>query len=100
MRIKNKERFWFCSLVGLVTLMFIVAGEMVLSPGQIYGGAKLIHDPLGDRYLIEKIIRLFGVIAGINRSADRQEEADRVRDTVTALLEMREEWRDANCERN
>ncbi|MBR3684194.1 MAG: hypothetical protein IKL78_04900 [Lachnospiraceae bacterium] len=23
MRIKNKERFWFCSLVGLVTLMFI-----------------------------------------------------------------------------
>lgn len=77
-------------------VMEVVAGEMVLSAGQIYGGAKLIHDPLGDRYLIEKIIRLFGVIAGINRSADRQEEADRVRDTVTALLEMREEWRNAN----
>jgi tRNA (adenine22-N1)-methyltransferase len=77
-------------------VMEVVAGEMELSLGQIYGGARLMHDPLGDRYLIEKIIRLFGVIAGINRSADRQEEADRVRDTVTALLEMREEWRNAN----
>ena len=38
-------------------------------------------------------------IAGKNRSertVDRQ-KADALRDTVTALLAMREEWRHANC---
>ena len=53
---------------------------------------------LGDRYLIEKIIRLQGAVAGLNRSAaaaDR-EKADGLRDILTALLAMREEWRHAN----
>ena len=75
------------------------AGEMDLTLGQLWGGAKLIHDPLGDRYLIEKIIRLQGAVAGLNRSAaaaDR-EKADGLRDILTALLAMREEWRHANC---
>ena len=74
------------------------AGEMDLTLGQFWGGAKLIHDPLGDRYLIEKIIRLQGAVAGLNRSAaaaDR-EKADGLRDILTALLAMREEWRHAN----
>ena len=74
------------------------AGEMDLTLGQLWGGAKLIHDPLGDRYLIEKIIRLQGAVAGLNRSAaaaDR-EKADGLRDILTALLAMREEWRHAN----
>ena len=74
------------------------AGEMDLTLGQLWGGAKLLHDPLGDRYLIEKIIRLQGAVAGLNRSAaaaDR-EKADGLRDILTALLAMREEWRHAN----
>jgi hypothetical protein len=77
-------------------VMEVKAGEMELSMGQLYGGAKLLHDPLGDRYLIEKIIRLLGIIAGMSRADGRQEKADQLRDTVTALLEMREEWRHAN----
>ena len=78
-------------------VMEVKAGEMELSMGQLYGGAKLLHDPLGDRYLIEKIIRLLAIISGMNRADGRQEKADQLRDTVTALLEMREEWRHANC---
>ena len=75
------------------------AGEMTLSLGQLWGGAKLLHDPLGDRYIIEKIIRLQGAVAGLNRSASPEDgkKADRVRDILTALLAMREEWRHANC---
>lgn len=75
------------------------AGEMSLSLGQLWGGAKLLRDPLGDRYIIKKIIRLQGAVAGLNRSAapaDR-EKADALRDILTALLAMREEWRHANC---
>lgn len=75
------------------------AGKMELTLGQLHGGAKLLHDPLGERYIIEKIIRLQGAVAGLNRSAapaDR-EKADGLRDILTALLSMREEWRHANC---
>ncbi|MDO4315580.1 MAG: class I SAM-dependent methyltransferase [Oscillospiraceae bacterium] len=78
------------------------AGEMELTLGQLHGGAKLLHDPLGERYIIEKIIRLQGAVAGLNRSsatADR-EKADALRDILTALLSMREEWRHANCPGN
>ena len=80
-------------------VMEVVAGHMELSLGPLGGGVGLLKDPLGDRYLIERIIRLFGAIAGLNRSerpAD-QEKADGLRDILTALMEMREEWRHANC---
>ena len=75
------------------------AGKMDLSLGQLWGGVKLLNDPLGDRYIIEKIIRLMGAIAGKSRSASPEDgkKADSLRDTVTALLAMREEWRHANC---
>ena len=55
--------------------------------------------PLGDRYIIEKIIRLQGAVAGLNRSSRPEDEkkADRAREILTALLAMREEWRHANC---
>ncbi len=72
---------------------------MELSLAQLWGGAKLLHDPLGDRYLIEKIIRLQSAVAGLNRStapAD-QEKAQELRKILTALMEQREEWRHANC---
>lgn len=83
----------------LYPVMIATAGEMHLSTGQLYGGVKLLHDPLGDRYLIEKIIRLQGAVAGLNRSTDPvdHKKADALRDILTALLAMREEWRDANC---
>jgi len=77
-------------------VMEVKAGRMELSMGQLYGGAKLLHDSLGDRYLIEKIIRLLGIVAGMNRADGQREKAEQMRDTVTALLEMREEWRHAN----
>ena len=73
-------------------------GEMTLTLGQIWGGARLLHDPLGDRYIIEKILRLQSAVAGLARS-DRpaeREKADRLREILTALLSMREEWRRAN----
>ena len=83
----------------LYPVMEVTAGEMTLAQGQLWGGARLLHDPLGDRYIIEKIIRLMGAIAGKNRSerSEDREKADGLRDTVTALLAMREEWRHANC---
>ena len=83
----------------LYPVMEVTAGEMTLTQGQLWGGARLLHDPLGDRYMIEKIIRLMGAIAGKNRSErpEDREKADGLRDTVTALLAMREEWRHANC---
>lgn len=74
------------------------AGEMKLTPGQLWCGAHLTGDPLGERYLIEKILQLQSVVAGLNRSArpgDRA-RADGVRDILTDLLKMREEWRHAN----
>ena len=72
---------------------------MTLSLGQLWGGAKLLRDPQGDRYIIEKIIRLQGAVAGLNRSSRPEDEkkADRAREILTALLAMREEWRHANC---
>ena len=79
-------------------VMEVTAGHMELSLGQLWGGAKLLNDPLGDQYMIEKMIRLFGAVAGLNRSerpADR-EKADHIRDILTALIFMREEWRHAN----
>ena len=83
--------------------MEVRTGEMTLMEAQRYGGARLLHDPLGDRYLIERIIRLMGAIAGMNRgsaSVEKKQKADELRDLVTALMEMREEWRHANCSDN
>lgn len=82
----------------LYPVMEVTAGEMSLSPGQIYCGAKLLHDPLGERYIIERIIQLQGVVAGKNKSADPKDRAhaDQQRDLITELLAMREEWRHAN----
>ena len=83
----------------LYPVMEARAGEMSLTPGQLLGGARLRDDPLGDRYLIEKIIRLLGAAAGLNRSADPagKDRAEVLRQEIAALMEMREEWRHANC---
>ncbi|MDD3346441.1 class I SAM-dependent methyltransferase [Oscillibacter sp.] len=83
----------------LYPVLEATAGEMTLTTGQLYGGAALLNDPLGDRYLIEKIIRLQGAVAGLNHSGDAADRArsDALRDILTALLEMREEWRHAHC---
>lgn len=83
----------------LYPVMLVTAGEMTLTEGQIWGGAKLLQDPLGERYIIERIIRLQGAVAGSNRSErpEDREKTERLRDTITALLELREEWRHANC---
>ena len=75
---------------------------MNLTPGQLWGGADLLYDPLGARYLIEKIIQLQAVVAGRNRSTDlmAQAEGDRIRAIIAELMTMREEWRHANCPGN
>lgn len=82
----------------LYPCMRVVAGVETLTLGQLYGGAKLRHDPLGERYLIGKIIRLQVAVAGLNRAGgvENQKKADGLRDILTALLAMREEWRRAN----
>lgn len=77
-------------------VMEVKAGEMELTLGQLHGGAKLLQDPLCERYIIEKIIRLQGAVVGLARSAEPG-KADAVRDTITALMELREEWRHVNC---
>lgn len=84
----------------LYPVMEAGGGEMSLTLGQCYGGAALLQDPLGDRYIIEKIIRLQSAVAGINRSGGGQERGDALREIITALLSMREEWRNANGSRD
>ena len=86
----------------LYPVMEASGGEMNLTPGQLWGGADLLYDPLGDRYLIEKIIQLQAVVAGRNRSTDlmAQAEGDRIRAIIAELMTMREEWRHANCPGN
>ena len=81
----------------LYPVMEAGGGEMSLTLGQLYGGAALLRDPLGDRYIIQKIIRLQTAVAGINRSGSGQEKGDALREIITALLSEREEWRRANC---
>lgn len=75
------------------------AGQESLTLGQLYGGAKLLRDPLGEQYIIGRIIRLQSAVAGLNRAGgpENQEKADALREILTALLSMREEWRHANC---
>jgi len=86
----------------LYPVMMAEAGTMQLSLGQLYGGAALLRDPLEDRYLIEWILRQQGAIAGLNRSASPEDQvrADELRESITALMRMREEWRNANCSPN
>lgn len=74
------------------------AGEMRLSPGRLLCGPCIAADPLGERYLIEKIVQLQSVVAGLSRSARPGDgaRADGLRDLLTELLELREEWRHAN----
>lgn len=83
----------------LYPCMEAAAGNMTLSLGQLWGGAKLLHDPLANRYIIEKILRLQTAVAGLNRAggADNQKKADALRDIMTGLLSLREEWRHVNC---
>ena len=81
----------------LYPVMEAGGGRMSLTLGQLHGGAALLHDPLGDRYIIEKIIRLQIAVAGVNRCGGGREKGDALREVITALLSMREEWRRANC---
>ena len=83
-------------------VMEIRAGHMCPTRGQLHAGVKLLHDPLQERALIEKIIRAQAVVANLNRTgrpAD-QVKADDYRDLIGELLMMREEWRHANCPSN
>ena len=91
-----------CEQGSYLPVMEVTAGQMELKAGELYGGAKLRRDPLGDRYLIQAILRFQSAVAGLNRSsspADR-EKADGLRDILTQLMNMREEWRHANCTGN
>jgi len=86
----------------LYPVLEVSAGKMELSPAQIYAGTTLPADPLGNRYLIEKIIRLQAAVAGLNHSSAEEDrrKADRLRELISALMELREEWRYANGSRN
>lgn len=83
----------------LYPAMMVTAGEMTLSDAQCLAGAGLLHDPLGERYIIEQIIRLQMALAGAKQSRrpGEQQKAEHLRESLKALLEWREEWRHANC---
>ena len=86
----------------LYPVLAVRGGSMQLTPGQAYCGTDLTNDPLGDRYLIERIIRVQNTIYGLRQSAV---EADRARleenrSLLKELFEMREAWRVANCTGN
>ena len=83
----------------LYTVMEARGGAMELSLSQIWGGAQLTHDPLAERYIVEKIVRAQMVLAGAKRSVRPvdEEKAENLRQVITALLRAREEWRRANC---
>lgn len=76
-------------------VMEVVPGTMTLSLGQIHCGYLLQRDPLAERYIIGKILQLQTMI--VQRRGRAPEAAvDALRDVVTSLLELREEWRHAN----
>jgi tRNA (adenine22-N1)-methyltransferase len=79
-------------------VMKVQAGRMTLTAGQLHAGVKLMHDPLQDRALIERIIRCYAVIAGLKRTGrlEDAEKANEMRDLISEFLVMREEWRHAN----
>lgn len=87
---------------NLYPVMLVRAGEMQLTTGQLYGGACLLQEPLENRYLIEKIVRLQSAIAGICHSSapEDQKKADTLREICYALMNLREEWRNANSRTN
>ncbi len=78
----------------LYPVMEVTAGEMELTVAQCWGGAKLIQDPLGEQYIIQRIVRLQSAVVGA-RATD-PEKTERLRTVITGLLELREEWRHAN----
>ena len=86
----------------LYPVMEVHTGSMHLTKGQLYGGARLLNDPLEDRFLIEQIVRLQIALGGLNQAAVHRDEtrADELREVIAALAELREEWRHANCEAN
>ena len=71
----------------LYTVMEAKAGKAELTLTQVWGGVCLLHDPLADRYIIEKIVRTQAVLAGAKRSARPAdaERAEALRAVLTAL---------------
>ena len=72
-------------------------GEMCLDPGRLLAGAYIERDPLGDRRLIALILRDFAALSGLLRAgAGEREKAGALRQEITQLISLREEWRHAN----
>ena len=84
----------------LYTVMEVKAGKMELSLSQVWGGVRLAHDSLADRYIVEKIVRTQMALAGAKRSTRLQVRTEELREILTALLRAREEWRHANRRTN
>ena len=84
----------------LYAVMEAKAGKMELSLSQVWGGIGLAHDPLADRYIVEKIVRTQMALAGAKRSTRLQARTEELREILTALLRAREEWRHANRRTN
>lgn len=81
----------------LYSVLEATGGAQTLSLGELYGGVGTAHDPLGERYLIEQILRFQRTVAGLNRAGSAEKEkADQQRDVIGALLVQWEEWRHAN----
>ena len=62
------------------------AGKMELSLSQVWGGIGLAHDPLADRYIVEKIVRTQMALAGAKRSTRLQARTEELRESFALLL--------------
>lgn len=73
-----------------------------LTPGQIWGGVKLCHDPLqGDA--LDKLIKQLGLAcSGLEKSSipENKEKAEHHRSLIAQLQTMKEAWIHANSEGN
>lgn len=83
----------------LYSILEVTGGSMPLaSPGQCYGGFFLLQDPLGGRYLDERMEKLRRAFEGLSRSeapADRT-RAEALKDLIAELQSMKGEWERAD----
>ena len=95
----SEERLVFENHTYFPVLAVTGGGEAyTLTPGQIWGGVKLEHDPLQGRALDETIRHMSAAVEGLARSAapENAQKAADYRAVLSQLYKMKEEWIRAN----
>ena len=95
----SEERLVFENHTYFPVLAVTGGGEAyTFTPGQIWGGVKLEHDPLQGRALDETIRHMSAAVEGLARSAapENARKAADYRAVLLQLHQMKEEWIRAN----